>query len=92
VPTFDVAALIYNGLRKVTPSNPQSRDKCEQGGRGQVTPPNVGAKQWAGSEEASPAGQRHNTPVGWAAYGVTPKAGFSNFTPLLTAWSTMSAT
>jgi hypothetical protein len=25
VPTFDVAALIYNGLRKVTPSNPQSR-------------------------------------------------------------------
>jgi hypothetical protein len=26
VPTFDVAALIYNGLRKVTPSNPQSRD------------------------------------------------------------------
>ena len=25
MPTFDVAALIYNGLRKVTPSNPQSR-------------------------------------------------------------------
>ena len=28
MPTFDVAALIYNGLRKVTPSNPQSRAKC----------------------------------------------------------------
>ena len=25
VPTFDVAALIFNGLRKVTPSNPRSR-------------------------------------------------------------------
>jgi hypothetical protein len=25
VPTFDVAALISNGLRKVTPSNPRSR-------------------------------------------------------------------
>ena len=25
MPTFDVAALIYNGLHKVTPSNPQSR-------------------------------------------------------------------
>jgi hypothetical protein len=24
VPTFDAAALIFNGLRKVTPSNPRS--------------------------------------------------------------------
>jgi hypothetical protein len=53
--------------------------------RGQVTPLNVGAKQWAGSEEALPAGQRRKTPVGWTAYGVTPKAGLSNFTPLRTA-------
>jgi hypothetical protein len=30
VPTFDVAALIYNGLRKVTPSNPQSRVRKAQ--------------------------------------------------------------
>ena len=27
-----------------------------------------------------------------SVYGVTPKAGLANFTPLRTAWSTMSAT
>jgi hypothetical protein len=30
VPTFDVAALIYNGLHKVTPSNPRSRDNVRK--------------------------------------------------------------
>jgi hypothetical protein len=50
-----------------------------------MTLPNVEAKQWAGSEQALPAGQRHKAPAGWAVYGVTPKAGLSNFTPLRTA-------
>jgi hypothetical protein len=40
VPTFDVAALISNGLRKVPPSNPRSRANipfCRQEEGGLIT-------------------------------------------------------
>ena len=35
--------------------------------------------------QALPDVQRHKASGGWVAYGVTPKAGLSNFTPLRTA-------